>query len=176
MLYFLLCCKALPEATLWSKNQIVIPREAREALGAKAGDKQLVVVRGERVIVLARFTKPRYAGLTDPIFAWLEQPNHEGIASTIAMTELLVPAYWGLGSAGRRVLRLLVAYLNLDWIAPNPKAADIAARIGARYRLRTPDALQAATAVQAQATSLVTNDPIFEGLDAFETLVLDGLL
>jgi AbrB family looped-hinge helix DNA binding protein len=44
----------MTEATLSSKNQIVIPREARKALGVKAGDKILVVVRGERVIVLER--------------------------------------------------------------------------------------------------------------------------
>jgi AbrB family looped-hinge helix DNA binding protein len=44
----------MPQATLSSKNQIVIPREAREALGVKAGDKLLVVVRGDRVIVLQK--------------------------------------------------------------------------------------------------------------------------
>ncbi|HUI80403.1 MAG TPA: AbrB/MazE/SpoVT family DNA-binding domain-containing protein [Bryobacteraceae bacterium] len=38
-------------ATLSRRNQIVTPREAREALGVKAGDKLLVVVRGEHVIV-----------------------------------------------------------------------------------------------------------------------------
>jgi AbrB family looped-hinge helix DNA binding protein len=42
----------MPQATLSSKNQIVIPREAREALGVKAGDKLLVVVRGRTVIIL----------------------------------------------------------------------------------------------------------------------------
>lgn len=46
----------MSEATLSTKNQIVIPREAREALGVKPGDKLLVVVRGDRVIVLE---KPR---------------------------------------------------------------------------------------------------------------------
>jgi AbrB family looped-hinge helix DNA binding protein len=46
----------MAQATLSSKNQIVIPREAREALGVKAGDRLLVVVRGEKVIVLE---KPR---------------------------------------------------------------------------------------------------------------------
>lgn len=46
----------MAEATLSTKNQIVIPREAREALGIKAGDKLLVVVRGERVIVLQKPT------------------------------------------------------------------------------------------------------------------------
>jgi len=44
----------MAEATLSSKNQIVIPREAREALHLKPGDKLLVVVRGERVIVLQK--------------------------------------------------------------------------------------------------------------------------
>jgi len=42
------------EATVSSKNQIVIPREAREALGLRAGDKVLVVVRGKRVLVLQK--------------------------------------------------------------------------------------------------------------------------
>ncbi len=46
----------MAQATISSKNQIVIPREAREALDLKTGDKVLVVVRGKRVLVLQ---KPR---------------------------------------------------------------------------------------------------------------------
>jgi AbrB family looped-hinge helix DNA binding protein len=42
------------EATLSSKNQIVIPREAREKLGVKAGDKLLVVLQGDSVIVMQK--------------------------------------------------------------------------------------------------------------------------
>ena len=44
----------MTEATLSAKNQIVIPREAREALQVKPGDKLVVVVRGQRVIVLEK--------------------------------------------------------------------------------------------------------------------------
>ena len=44
----------MAEATISSKNQMVIPREAREALGVKPGDRILVVVRGNRVIVLQK--------------------------------------------------------------------------------------------------------------------------
>jgi AbrB family looped-hinge helix DNA binding protein len=47
----------MSEATLSSKNQIVIPREAREALGLKAGDKVLVLTRGDSVIVLRKLQK-----------------------------------------------------------------------------------------------------------------------
>jgi AbrB family looped-hinge helix DNA binding protein len=42
------------EVKLSSKNQIVIPRDARNALRAKPGDKLLVVVRGDAVILLRK--------------------------------------------------------------------------------------------------------------------------
>jgi AbrB family looped-hinge helix DNA binding protein len=42
------------EVKLSSKNQILIPREAREALGAKAGTQLLVVVRNGSVILLPK--------------------------------------------------------------------------------------------------------------------------
>ena len=44
----------MTEATLSAKNQIVIPREAREALGLKPGDKILVLVRSGKVLVLQK--------------------------------------------------------------------------------------------------------------------------
>ncbi len=42
------------EVKLSTKNQIVVPREARETLGVKAGDRLLVVVRGETVVLLPK--------------------------------------------------------------------------------------------------------------------------
>jgi AbrB family looped-hinge helix DNA binding protein len=42
------------EVTLSAKNQIVIPCEAREALGLKPGDKVLVVVKGRKVLLLRK--------------------------------------------------------------------------------------------------------------------------
>jgi AbrB family looped-hinge helix DNA binding protein len=42
------------EGTLSAKNQIVVPREARQALGLKAGDKILIVVCGEKVLILEK--------------------------------------------------------------------------------------------------------------------------
>ena len=71
LLYFMLKCKAMTEATLSAKNQIVVPREAREALGLKPGDKILVVVRGEKVLVLQRPKSHRVAmrGMARGIYA-----------------------------------------------------------------------------------------------------------
>ncbi len=45
---------AMNEVKLSTKNQIVVPREARETLGVKAGDRLLVVVRGETVVLLPK--------------------------------------------------------------------------------------------------------------------------
>jgi AbrB family looped-hinge helix DNA binding protein len=44
----------MPQVTLSTRNQIVIPRQTREALRLKTGDKLLMVVRGDRVIVLQK--------------------------------------------------------------------------------------------------------------------------
>ena len=42
------------EVKLSSKNQIVIPREIRNALRVQAGDQLLVVARGDTVILLRK--------------------------------------------------------------------------------------------------------------------------
>jgi predicted nucleic acid-binding protein len=93
------------------------------------------------------------------------------------MTELLVQPY--REDDQRRVdefYGLLSTYPNLDWIAPSLDVADIAARIRATHGLRTPDALQAATAVHAAVSGLITNDPVFKRVTGFETVVLDDVL
>ena len=63
----------MTQATVSSKHQIVIPREAREALGLKAGDKVLVVVRGKRVLVLQ---KPQSHGKAIRGLAKTAYPSH----------------------------------------------------------------------------------------------------
>jgi predicted nucleic acid-binding protein len=120
---------------------------------------------------------PRYRSLTETIFFWLESPGASAVTSSITMTELLVPAYRlpDQQQAGK-FYALLSRYPNLDWVAPTLEVADSAAQIRAQYGLRTPDALQAATAAYSAATGLLSNDPIFERVDHFETLVLDSLL
>lgn len=42
------------EATMSSKNQIVIPREAREALRLKPGDKLIVRAHGGKILILQK--------------------------------------------------------------------------------------------------------------------------
>jgi len=120
---------------------------------------------------------PRYASLTDRVFSWLEQPTGRAVTSTITMTELLVQPYRdGDQRRADEFYALLSTYPNLDWIAPTLEVADVAARIRAAHGLRTPDALQAATAAHATVSGLITNDPVFKRVTGFETLVLGYVL
>ena len=119
----------------------------------------------------------KYLTHTNVIFAWLEEPESRATTSTITMTELLVVPYRdGQEQWADDFYGLLSTYPNLDWIAPNLEIADVAARIRALHRLRTPDAMLAATAIHAQATGLITNDAVFKRVPDFRTLVLDEFL
>ena len=118
----------------------------------------------------------RSLALTDQIFTWIERPGGKAVTSTITMTELLVQPYRAADQQADEFYVLLSTYPNLEWIAPNLEIADRAAKLRALHGLRTPDALHAATAVHAGATGLVTNDPVFERVKDFETLLLDKLL
>ena len=71
---------------------------------------------------------------------------------------------------------LLSTYPHLTWAETSLEIADNAARLRAKYGLRTPDAIQAATAVALAATGYISNDPIFRRVPEFETLILDDLL
>jgi predicted nucleic acid-binding protein len=122
-------------------------------------------------------SNPNYVHLTHPTFQWLEQPGSRAVTSTITMTEILIQPYRNNDQdLIDKFNGLLFMYPNLEWIVPTLEIADLAARIRAKQRLQTPDALQAATALHAQATGFITNDPVFKRLESLETLVLDELL
>jgi predicted nucleic acid-binding protein len=117
---------------------------------------------------------PHYSPLTNIIFSSVEQSSIAAVTSTITMTELLVHPYRNHDVLQTNELfGLLSTYPNLEWVAPDLDIAAHAAEIRARSGLRTPDALQAATAVHARASAFLTNDPVFQRITDFETLILD---
>jgi len=120
---------------------------------------------------------PSYFPLTDAVFAWLEKRENSAVTSTLSMTELLVPAY---RTGDQRLMKtyygLLKTYPNLTWIPPELDVAAVATRLRADYRLKIPDAIQAATAVHAKASAFMTNDPVFQRVHELDVLVLGELL
>ncbi len=120
---------------------------------------------------------PKYVPLTDCVFSWLDVKTSTAVTSVITMTELLVKPYRESDEdSAAKYYALLSTYPNLEWISPTLEIADLAAEIRALHRLRTPDSLQAATAVHRHATAFVTNDPVFRRMKNFETLILDDFV
>jgi predicted nucleic acid-binding protein len=92
----------------------------------------------------------KYLALTDCVFSWLDANTSAAVTSVITMTELLVKPYRESDEETvDKCFTLLSTYPSLEWISPTLEIADRAAEIRAVHRLRTPDALQAATALHA---------------------------
>ena len=71
---------------------------------------------------------------------------------------------------------LLSYFPNLE-LEPISRAVLLdAAALRARYRLRTPDAIQLATAFKSEATLAITNDEAWKQIAGIETLLLTDLL
>jgi predicted nucleic acid-binding protein len=119
----------------------------------------------------------RHLPFTQSIFDWLERSGHRAVTSTITMTEVLVHPYRQADvKRANELYGLLSRYPNLQWVAPDLETAELAARLRAQRRLKTADALQAATAVRAGASAFVTNDPDFSSIPSLEVLLLERLL
>jgi predicted nucleic acid-binding protein len=119
----------------------------------------------------------RYFEIANYILGLIEKRNVRAVTSTITLTELLVEPY--RAQDRRRVDRIyavLVTYPHLEWIAPTVEIADRAARFRAEHDLKTPNAIQAATAMLSGATAFIANDPTFRRIPGLGVLILDEML
>jgi predicted nucleic acid-binding protein len=129
------------------------------------------------VLIFQLEENPKYRELVNNIFVWLEGPRAHSVTSTITMLELLVKPYQlsDIDSVNK-FYALLSTYPHLEWVAPTLEIADMAAKLRAEYKLRTPDALQVATALSRAATGFISNDTAFQRVTDLEILILDEAL
>jgi len=71
---------------------------------------------------------------------------------------------------------LLARFPNLIWSAPDLQIADTASRLRAENTLKTPDALQAGSAIAQLVRGFATNAPVFRRVTELDVLLLDDLL
>ena len=92
------------------------------------------------------------------------------------MLELLVQPYRvGDIDTVNKFYALLSTFPHLEWADPSLRIADLGAQLRAEHRLRTPDALQVATAITRNTTGYVSNDPAFRRVPDLEVMLLDDL-
>jgi len=70
---------------------------------------------------------------------------------------------------------LLLDTAHIDTLDLTAAIAQEAARLRAAFGLRTPDAIQVATALEAGATALLTNDTRLSIVPDISIIVLDAL-
>jgi predicted nucleic acid-binding protein len=117
-----------------------------------------------------------YVDMAGEVFAWLERSPNTAVTSSLTMTELLVQPYRAQNERlVNRYFGLLSLFPNLEWVPPDLTIADVAAQLRARYRLRTPDALQGATAICRSATAILTSDAGIARIPQVEVGVFDQL-
>jgi predicted nucleic acid-binding protein len=120
-----------------------------------------------------------YSELTEVIFTSVAGGSLSALVSTVSVTELLVrPFARAEGDTVEACERFLLSMPNLVIVPPTYGIAKEAARLRARYGMRTPDALLVATALDEKADAFVTNDTRLRRLKAegIAVVVLDDFV
>ncbi len=92
------------------------------------------------------------------------------------MTELLTKPLQAQDTRlANRYRTLLLQIANFRMVPIHAAIADTAAMLRARYRLRTPDALQVATAIDRRCDAFLTNDHALQRVSEIPIIILDEL-
>lgn len=109
------------------------------------------------------------------IFESIEKGRLEAVTSTLTMLELLVQPYRaGNPELTSRYYALFNRYPHLTLRPLDLSTADRAAQLRATYALKTPDAIQVATALEWGAEAFLTNDYKLQRIQELEIITLSG--
>ena len=117
-----------------------------------------------------------YHPLLRPFFVGLADERYMAVTSTITLVETLVhPMRLKQPKLAERYRKILLNSPHITTYDLSPEIAQIAAQIRADYGIHTPDAIQLATAVYANATFFLTNDHALRKYPHLKVLVVDDL-
>lgn len=120
---------------------------------------------------------PEFHPRVRPFFLAMQRGDFEVVTSTMTITEVLVHPIRQNNATLVATYRDILQ--NADHLRTAPFTADIAetaARLRADHKIRTPDAIQAATAIVMKADFFLTNDFSLSVLPNPTVLVLENLM
>lgn len=118
-----------------------------------------------------------YSPLTFSIFESLEKGNFNAITSILTLLEILVkPKRESNLILTERYKILFETFPNLQVKALDENIADVASSLKANYNINTPDAIQVATSLEAQADVFITNDTSLKKITEIKVLLLSEML
>lgn len=119
---------------------------------------------------------PTYLEMMRLFFRALNQGEFRVVTSVITLPEVLVyPLRQGNITLAQQYRDILFNAEGLTTIQVSPDIAEVAAQLRAIHNLRTPDAVQMATAICEEASFFLANDVRLPSLPELEVLVLEEL-
>ena len=119
---------------------------------------------------------PSYADTVARLFEYLLQGNDLIVTSVVTFTETLTkPVKTGDAVLIQRYERLFLATHNVVLVPVDITIARHAARLRAQHNLRTPDAIQIASAIAQNCQAVLTNDKGLQLVTEVPILLLDEL-
>ena len=120
---------------------------------------------------------PTYLDMTDAFFEAMFQGEFRVVTSVVTIPEVLVyPLRQGNTTLAQQYRDILFNSQGLTTIEVVPVIAETSAQLRADYNLRTPDAIQMATAISEGASFFLTNDARLPSLPGLSVLVLAQLI
>ena len=118
-----------------------------------------------------------FLDVVEPFFEAMDRGEFSVVTSTVTLLEVLVhPLRRRDTRLARQYREILLGAKGLTIIPLSPEIAQEAARQRAERNLRTPDAIQIATAIKAGAAAFVTNDSRLSPTPGLPVLLLDELI
>jgi predicted nucleic acid-binding protein len=119
---------------------------------------------------------PRYVDLVREVFRRIGARQFTGCSSVVTMTKVLVlPKRTGDSALEQAYRAMLLRSRNFRLLNTTREVAGTAADLRARYNLRTPDAIQLATALGAGCEAFLSNDLGLRRVAELRVLALDEL-
>lgn len=117
---------------------------------------------------------PQYGTIVKPIFENIEKGKIEAIATNITLLEVLVQPYrTGNDKLAEKYRDILLNAEGLTTFEVTHEISENAAKLNAKYSIRTPDAIQLATAIENDADIFLTNDEALKKISEIMVVCLN---
>jgi len=120
---------------------------------------------------------PKYIDILRPFFQAVARGESRVVTSTVTLIEVLVhPLRNGDEALARQYNDILLSSPHVSTLPVTFSTAQGAAELRASHGLKTPDAIQVATALRHEADAILTNDRDLSGIEGLQVLRLRDLV
>ena len=119
----------------------------------------------------------KYINIVKPVFQAIDTGEMDAITSTITLLEVLVhPLRTGNEELANQYREILLDAAGLTTYEVSHEISEKAAKLRAKYSIKTPDAIQVSIDILYGAEMMLTNDTHLQGVSDIKVLILDDYL